>query len=114
MGKAQEIIKKHVGNPAGLLGLLDDMVYVEATHQLGGLLFEAARKEQFYSGSIVDDKARKFALMEVERLRALADELMTVAHPTGAEMEKVINERYMIGPPVKILDATSEEEVRGV
>lgn len=95
MGQAQEIIKKHVGNPAGLLGLLDDMVYVEAAHRLGRWLIEVARMEQFHGESIADDKARKFALVEVERLRALADELMAVTQPAGDEFEKIIAERYM-------------------
>lgn len=98
MGKAEEIIRRHVGNPAGLLGLLDDLVYAEAINWLADKLLEVYEEEAAACRTLNEGKTKQFALREVERLKALAIELHESASPHDGKAKAIIAGRYMINP----------------
>lgn len=98
MGAAQEIIKRHVGNPEGLLGVLDNLVYYRAANQLGYKMLNAYRAEIIAANTIEDPKTKLFAIAEAERLKALADELLTVGPSFDSELAEIIAARYMVNP----------------
>lgn len=101
MGKAQDIIRKHVGNPEGLLGLLDDIVYTNAIRWLVCQLDRAIAGEQQavegYRQSGDHQETVNYLQSEIKKLKALRDELNELAHePDEVEAMKVIDNRYMV------------------